>query len=164
VFFVIGGLGRGRALAAVNERPFNLPKALCDDKDSPCTMPILMNLYTNLQERPMRLHRPRLTIRWMMLVVAIIAILLSMNIFHRRSQKFAQISNEFALKENYAVEWKGSHPDPDPPNFEHWINTKNGSLQVKPKNYAYYSEMKIKYDRLSNYPWFFVPADPPEPK
>jgi hypothetical protein len=110
----------------------------------------------------MRVPRPRFTLRWLMLAIAIAAMLFSSQIFRERSRRFDRLAREFAMKEDYAVKFNRQNPGPS--NLEHWINTKTGSFEVKPKNASYYSLMRMKYDRISKYHWLPVQPDPPEPK
>jgi hypothetical protein len=107
----------------------------------------------------MRVPRVRFTVRRMMVAVAVIAIATTLGInLYRRSQRFRRIAAEFVIKEDMATEW-------NPPGTTLVRNAPPGEigLEAKPRNAAYYTLMRMKYERYARRPWLLTTPDPPEP-
>lgn len=98
----------------------------------------------------MRMPRPRLTIRRLMLVVAIVGVVLGTSITIRRR------ATEFESR-------AAAHR-------EKWIKIftmtegSTGDTPERRRRLGHLAEMDLKYQRAARYPWLPVAADPPEPK
>lgn len=91
----------------------------------------------------MRLTRPRFTVRWLMIAVAIVAVVLGLSRWlWNRSVAFR------AIADVHNAHRMGSIP----------MHTGNLPWLM------YHIEMEKKYDRAARYPWLPVAPDPPEPQ
>jgi hypothetical protein len=106
--------------------------------------------------------RPRFTLRWLMVAVAIVAILTGLKISWQRQPLYRQMAKDFAAKKFYALEAARLYPRPS--KMHHWVNTESGSYEIWPENSGYYALMREKYERLAKNPWLPVASDPPEPQ
>ena len=119
----------------------------------------------------MKLPRVRFTVRRMMVAAAIVAAATALAVnLYRRSQRFRRIAAEFVIKEDLANAPipPGSGFSPDDIRIEYRPGASYEAielgLQAKPKNAAYYTLMRMKYERYARYPWLPVAPDPPEPE
>lgn len=91
----------------------------------------------------MRLPRPRLSIRALMLLVAGVGAMVWGGIMWRRSAEFgATARGHAAMEEFYSTQ-------------DTWM---------KEENIARHRSLKLKYEHAARYPWLAVEPDPPEPK
>jgi len=90
---------------------------------------------------------PRLTIRWMVLVVAVVGLACGMLV---RSARHRDKALRYTLSDYVVVQ--GYYPERTPS-----LERRVGQLS------AHYSVLAAKYERLARYPWLPVPPDPPEP-
>jgi hypothetical protein len=89
----------------------------------------------------MNLPRPRFTVRWLMIAVAIVALIAAIPLeLHRRQQRFMYLSGMHYLS--------GFAP-------ENLVNAR------KKKWHTY---MWAKYRYAAHHPWLWVPSDLPEPE
>jgi hypothetical protein len=97
---------------------------------------------------------PRLTVRRLMVGVAIIGLVLAMAVMVRRSGEFREMAEQQAEYEAgslaYADDARGERGDPQ--------RVVRGEQMA-----AYHRALKAKYARLARYPWLPVEPDPPEP-
>jgi hypothetical protein len=113
----------------------------------------------------MRFPRVRFTVRRMMVAVAIVAVATAMGVtLYRRSQRFRGIAAAFVLKEDLATVVPSVSPDEVRETYRPGASYWEVRVVAKPKNAAYYTQMRMKYERYSRYPWLLVTPDPPEPE
>ncbi len=117
----------------------------------------------------MRMPRPRFTIRWMMVLVAVAALALSVAATRRRmanlSLAYLDRAREYAIKAELASlnavesEYYAQHGrTPDPKYARSCISYRRLS--------EFHHTMKRKYQRAASRPWLPIapdPAPPPEP-
>jgi hypothetical protein len=93
----------------------------------------------------MKLPRPRFSVRWLMILVAVVAVAMPLvprarKWADRRSKEFRRLS---------AI---------------HEIEEIIGKVNAEPTRESYHKELAAKYEWASRYPWLPVWPDPPEPK
>jgi hypothetical protein len=104
----------------------------------------------------MRLPRTRFTIRRMMVVVAVFALLLGAVAIVRRQAHLQRLADYHA---KMAWQLQSSHGTVIRPNgaFVH--------VPLTPQRLAdYHEDLARKYERAARYPWLPVEPDPPEPE
>ena len=130
----------------------------------------------------MRLPRPRLTIRRLMVVVGRVALLLAFvpHWFYYRDKLhkvgFEQFDREFdvqmhqtniaAFEDMLAFLRKDSRRA-SPNQLEEWrakITTEHQLLQRVQRQVSHWSALRDKYARAALQPWVALPPDPPEPE
>ena len=96
----------------------------------------------------------RFSIRTLMILVAIAALIMAGAVLAKRSMDFRALAEEQADSEMASLEYvddaRGEHGDPQ--------RVARGEQMA-----AYHRELKIKYERGARYPWLPVAPDPPEP-
>jgi len=126
----------------------------------------------------MRLPRPRFTIRLLLIVVAIVAVLLAGGIgatrLVRRSRHFRQLAVSHANEERLlprlvakkvailgmAETFAERHSRKE---YEGYLKADIRFMEYLRLLIAYHARMKQKYERAASHPWEFVPPDPPAP-
>src|SRR5262245_11372892 len=97
----------------------------------------------------------RVSIRMLMALVAIAALIMAGAVLLKRSSEFRSLAEEQADSEmgslEYADDARGERGDPQ--------RVARGEQMA-----AYHRELKIKYERAARYPWLSVEPDPPEPE
>lgn len=115
---------------------------------------------------------PRMTTRWLMAAVAIIAVLLFGVVLGRRSWDLRSRAEQHAQEEmrarEYATEAEHVKVGAYYPNGAHVIyEYPNPNAAVERSRYLaeaeYHAQLKRKYRRAMSRPWFAVPPDPPDP-
>lgn len=99
----------------------------------------------------MLLPRPRFSLRWLMVAVAVAGVLIHTE---RRRQLFLGRVREIELAQyihedrnhDEAGTWTGS-------DLARWL-----------RKQSHYDALKVKYERAARYPWLPVVPDPPEPE
>jgi hypothetical protein len=95
----------------------------------------------------MRVPRVRFTVRQMMIAVAVVAGLASVEAMRRRSSDLQEHAESHKVEAcGIAL---GIRPDPEH-RWEAWI--------------AYHMMLSRKYERAAAHPWLPIAPDPPEPK
>ena len=98
--------------------------------------------------------RRRSSIRMLMALVAIAALIMAGVLLVKRSSEFRALAEEQADFEmaslEYADDARGASGDPQ--------RVSRGELMA-----AYHRELRIKYERATRYPWLPVEPDPPAP-
>ncbi len=84
--------------------------------------------------------RPRLTLRWLMLLIAVVAI----GVWVWRMMK---------LQEGY---WHEAQ--------RHAILAASSEAKKEDRLTDYHTHLKLKYERAARYPWLPLEPDPPEPE
>jgi hypothetical protein len=113
------------------------------------------------QDRPMKLPRVWFTMRRMMVLIAIAALLASFERLRQRSRAYSKMALGPAI--NYAKY------------CDEYINRQCEFCKMAPATFQYeYKQLTIKaayqeqlwhkYERAARYPWLPVAPDPPEPK
>jgi hypothetical protein len=99
--------------------------------------------------------RRRISIRMLMALVAIAALIMAGGVLVKRSSEFRALAEEQADSEmaslEYAGDARGERGDPQ--------RVARGEQMA-----AYHRELRIKYERAARYPWLSVEPDPPEPE
>jgi hypothetical protein len=107
--------------------------------------------------------RPRFTVRRLMIAVAIaafVSFLFGAKNSNNRRAIYRQTAAEFRTKELGAMPFNPEHPL--------WkddmrLSLNQPSYTIKPKNLAYYTRMRQKYEWAAEHSWRPVESDPPEP-
>ena len=104
----------------------------------------------------MRMPRVRFTVRWMMVVVAIVAAIVLTAIFlNRRSDEFwgRAAYHQGGEAMSRAVAFRARRLNDDVRLIAH-------AEQME----AHHRALKLKYERAARHPWLPVAPDPPEPE
>ena len=91
----------------------------------------------------MRMPRFRFTVRRMMVVVAIVAILIALKV---RRDRFVALAAHYAMKEELT------------------LGTADAVLASDRAKAARRERLRVTYTRAARYPWLPVAPDPPEPQ
>jgi hypothetical protein len=104
----------------------------------------------------MRLWRPRWSVRWLMLAVALVASALGGERWHRRAMARR---DEYRIR---AIVFTALE-EIDKGEFEGCVR---GGRIPEPdlRKAEYHAAMRRKYEEAAAFPWFPVPPDPPEPR
>ena len=116
----------------------------------------------------MKLPRPRFTVRWMMVAVAVVGCGLGLGKLWHRHNRFQQVADDFAQRENWVAGQLAVLPESFPENMS-FAKRKKDERGVKfvwadSRRIDYYCHMRMKYERAARYPWLYVETDPPEPE
>jgi hypothetical protein len=103
--------------------------------------------------------RFRFTIRRIMIVVVIAAVVSSVGIMRSRRIRYLERAAEYAQLEQVARAY-----DPDFSRATKMDRTGKVLIDVVPKNVDRYAQLRAKYERAARYPWLSVAPDPPEPQ
>jgi hypothetical protein len=104
----------------------------------------------------MGFRRPRWSVRWPMLAVALAASALGAERWHRRSMARREEYRSRGIVHNVREElYRGE--------FEGCVH---GGKRPEPdfRRAEYHAAMRRKYDGAAAFPWFPAPPDPPEPR
>jgi hypothetical protein len=104
----------------------------------------------------MRLRRPRWSVRWLILTVAIVASALGGERWYRRAMaRRGEYRSRAILCVVYEEIERGT--------FEGCLH---GGRLPEPnlRKAEYHAAMRRKYEEAEAFPWFPVPPDPPEPR
>ena len=96
----------------------------------------------------MRLGCPRLTVRGMMVAVAVVAVALSLIVLKRRSDGYRSLAGYHAAR---AMAESGTGP------------AESGFARIWTQQGEWHKRMREKYERAASRPWMPVEPDPPEP-
>jgi hypothetical protein len=119
----------------------------------------------------MRLPRVRLTVRWLMVAVAIVALVAWLAPVRRQQESYAARA---AIYRRYAQSFRAKYEGRSNVVFSHpflrdgWCNDSGPDIAATPelqREWAEYCErLASKYERAARYPWLPVPSDPPPPE
>ncbi|WP_435020113.1 hypothetical protein TA3x_001654 [Tundrisphaera sp. TA3] len=132
----------------------------------------------------MRLPRPRITVRRLMILVAAVAILLGARAevarLRRMSRDYYVEAMLFGMQEQIAQAnagrtreaWLAEVREIERANGEGGMRMGRRNFDLFPppppavekQSAEYYGKMRAKYERASRYPWLPLPPDPPEPR
>jgi ribosomal protein L17 len=114
---------------------------------------------------------PRFTMRRLMVAVAIVGIVLSIESMRRRSSECRLIADEsvdtanalvgHCREVNRMIEWARSEGTADYKKWAQELETDNNATR---KLEQFYRDLAAKYERAARYPWLPVAPDPPEPE
>lgn len=99
---------------------------------------------------------PRFSLRRWMMIAGVVAIILALGIeLERRRVHFARLARYHtnAALDNVAIVGID-------------LNGRNYSIAtpLQKQRFEYHWRLLNKYERLASHPWWFAPADPPEPQ
>jgi hypothetical protein len=118
--------------------------------------------------------RPRYTLRWMMVAVAIAGIGLGGYRMHRHRLRSLERARSYAESERYCsfmwsevsaypnFRWPGDHRPPSSP--EELRKAEEVAHSSWERKIDYHANLRRKYERAARYPWLPVAPDPPEPE
>jgi Tfp pilus assembly protein PilX len=113
----------------------------------------------------MRLPRVRFTMRRMMVVVAVIAMVMgTVAGLQRRRESFERRAQMFARRASAAImdeqAYRTSRRSNRPGSPFYYDNRTTGAYS---QLVEHYDALRVKYERAAARPWRFVATDPPEP-
>jgi hypothetical protein len=122
----------------------------------------------------MRLPRVRFTVRWMMLAVAVAAVVIGGTVIARRQRVYRVRAAFHAQQEQVAAKrWRHwsqaevrlSRPpgDRNPPRSDQEPQIVVEMVDYSRNRAAYHARLRVKYERLARYPWLTIAPDPPSP-
>ena len=130
----------------------------------------------------MRWPRPRFTMRWMMIVVAIIAVAMGVEVMRRRHDAFRRRANFYAVEEKASLQsikdlrraeemaverLHGPFMDHNettiPMDLRYQIKQRRRDLVAMRARAGWHARMGRKYAHAAAHPWLTVAADTPAP-
>ncbi len=99
----------------------------------------------------------RLTVRGLMVVVAIIGLVIGIGVEgQRRRERYVRLARQHAIIREDLHKFLMIIPPADSVQFF-------GDRQAIADRVGYHGRMKMKYENAARHPWFPVEPDPPEP-
>jgi hypothetical protein len=117
--------------------------------------------------------RFRFSIRWMMVVVAIVAIMIHLEAMRRRANHFHERSNWhylLAIRPSFCSYLSKDLPPRIPPKSfdESMMKMREISMIYQTEKFQSHTRWHLilakKYERAASYPWLSAEPEPPEPK
>ena len=103
----------------------------------------------------MRLPRVRLTVRRLMVAVAVVALCLTAwSYWDRRDERYFEFAVKAMSHTTLAVAYETGRP----------IGSLRERARVNPRKAAYHAALARKYEYAASRPWLPVLPDPPEPE
>ena len=108
----------------------------------------------------MRLARPHFSVRGLMILVAIVAIL----IWAKSRLDARRVYFHELVRQYYDKRWNASAFSYSGPGGEVMEARMKADAQKRARVTAYYSDLILKYEYAREHPWLPVAPDPPEPR
>jgi hypothetical protein len=108
----------------------------------------------------MRLTPPRITVRWLMIAIAVVATLIgSVQLIRRRGQCLLHATFHASQERNFQKDIDS------PPSGRASMSpaTREEHERHDRARVPYHRELRWKYERAARYPWLTIEPDPPEP-
>lgn len=108
----------------------------------------------------MRLTPPRITVRWLMITVAVVATLIgSVQLIRRRGQFLLHAT----FHESQERKFQRDIDSPPPGRASMSLATREEHERHDQARVSYHRDLGRKYEQAARYPWLTIEPDPPEP-